>query len=93
MMLALYTLLHASLTALHLQDFCASVDMLRVVVLLISLLSGTHYAAAQDGYATENGGVTGGAGGTTTTVSSSAAFKTAISVRNSCLHLWQLYAN
>ena len=51
MMLALYTLLHASLTALHLQDFCASVDMLRVVVLLISLLSGTHYAAAQDGYA------------------------------------------
>ncbi|TRM64428.1 polysaccharide lyase family 1 protein [Schizophyllum amplum] len=36
------------------------------------------FVAAQDGYATENGGVTGGAGGTTTTVSSLAAFETAI---------------
>lgn len=54
--------------------------MYLLVFLLATLLSWIHYAAAQDGYATEKGGVTGGSGGTTTTVSSAAAFETAIAV-------------
>ncbi|KAL1675868.1 polysaccharide lyase family 1 protein [Schizophyllum commune] len=54
--------------------------MLYVFLLFVaSLIPWANYVVAQDGYATESGGVTGGAGGITTTVSSSAAFKTAIS--------------
>ncbi|TFK40131.1 polysaccharide lyase family 1 protein [Crucibulum laeve] len=36
------------------------------------------FVAAQDGYASQNGGTKGGAGGTTTTVSAAAAFQTAV---------------
>ena len=90
MKLAVYMPLHAYLTAQHLQTFCVSLDMLLDVFLFTFLLFGTHYAAAQDGYATENGGVTGGAGGTTTTVSSAAAFETAISVSFTTTHTQEI---
>ncbi|KAF9266478.1 polysaccharide lyase family 1 protein [Marasmius fiardii PR-910] len=49
--------------------------LLRIPWLLLAFVCSV---AAQDGYASQNGGTTGGTGGITTTVSAAAAFETAI---------------